>query len=138
MTSGEIKSTFLIFLFGFLVLLPPFTICSSSTEPPIPETLHFEPDKNCRCPFNIDPQIELCGYEMLERNRRATKKLKVKQTTCEENVIYDCTRGNSPSNFIKKCLPGTKCMMGNEALSNRHNELILADPDYRWCLNETG
>jgi len=137
MTSGEIR-TFVIFLFGFVALLPPFTISSISTEPPIPEILDYEPDKNCRCPFNIEPQIELCGYEMLELNRRATRKHKVKQTTCKENVVYDCDKRNTASNFIKACPAGTKCMMGNEALSNRHNELILANPDYRWCLNETG
>jgi len=108
---------------------------SSTTEPPIP-VLDVEPDENCRCPSTIAPQISLCGYEMLELNRRA--KQKVKQTTCERNVVYDCSRRNRPSNLIISCPPGTKCSVGSEALSNAHNRLILADTDHRWCLNETG
>jgi len=123
----------LLILFGFVILLP--LLKSSSTEPPIP-VLDVEPDGNCRCPINIAPQISLCGYEMMELNRRA--KRKVRQITCEENVVYDCSRRNASSSLIELCPPGTKCSIGSEALSNAHNSLILGDPEHRFCLNKTG
>jgi len=135
MITSETKCPTVLVLFGIIVLLP--LLNSSSTESPIP-VLDVDPDPNCRCPFNIEPLISLCGYEMLERNRRATRQRKVKQTTCEENVVYDCTRGNSPSSLIIQCPTGTRCSIGSEALSNAHKRLIMADPDHRWCLNETG
>jgi len=135
MSPQKIKYPSLLLLFGFFLLLP--SLNSSSTKPPIPgEGEDTEPDQNCRCPFNIEPQISLCGYEMVEMNRRA--KRKVRQTTCVKNQVYDCSRGNSASNLIQLCQAGTKCSIGSEALSKAHGRLIMADPDHRWCLNETG
>jgi len=136
MTAWKIKPPLLLILFGFVISLP--VLKSSSTEPSIP-VIDVEPDANCRCPFNIRTQIFLCGYEMMELNRRATRQHKVRQTTCEENALYYCGRRNASSSLIEGCPLGTKCSIGSEALSNAYKDFgYKADPDNRFCLNATG